>query len=206
MLVGGTSWSGIVRSVVKMDNGHPSADSKQLVDAPPGPNRWFGTAPDCIPSPIAWKMSTYSFTLAPFTVRWAEGKGITAVQVEQICARPRKKKDDSDDDDDDDIAGDRVVDYIHDDTKDEDLEIWSITESTPFRHYEKHEVRGTRGTFLLTQDDSTSMYWRTSSGQVIPTFALCGQWQLHYDVASTKDLYVSGRKERLSFRKRGQRE
>lgn len=115
------------------------ADLLQLVDAPPGPNRWFGTAPDCIPSPVAWKMSTYSFFLAPYTVRWAEHNDITSVQVEQICARPRKKNDDSDDDDDD-INTDRIVDYIHDDTKEEDLEIWSVTESTPFRHYDKHEV------------------------------------------------------------------
>jgi hypothetical protein len=76
---------------------------------------------------------------------------VSIVQVDQVCARPRRRKDDGDDggDDDDDDDGDddpleeshsREIDYVHDDTREENLEIWTISGSTPFRGVDRHEV------------------------------------------------------------------
>ena len=61
-----------------------------------------------------------------------------------MCSRPRRRKDDGDDDDNDDDGDDgdeaRGIDYFHDDTKEEDLEIWSVSGMTEFKGLGKHEV------------------------------------------------------------------
>jgi hypothetical protein len=73
-----------------------------------------------------------------------------------MCARPRKREDDSgdgddDDDDDNDNRSSTAVDYVHDDTKEEDLEVWSTTGSTEFKGVDEHFVRDTlRGGCELT--------------------------------------------------------
>ena len=145
-------------------------------------------------------MSTYSFVLSPFTVRWAEGKDITSVQVEQICARPRKKTDDSDDDDDEGLAG-RAIDYVHDDTDEEDLETWSITESTPFRHYDKHEVSWER-CVVLTSDDTAPLSRRHVGGEIIPHCTVSGRRKVCLDQPSAQNLHISRGQEGVSIRPR----
>jgi hypothetical protein len=92
-------------------------------------------------------MSRYAFDLSARTIRWAAAHAVTAVKVEQMCARPKKKKDDSDDDDDDDgndgdddTTARRAVDYIHDETRKEDLEVWAMVGTAPFKVDGRQEV------------------------------------------------------------------
>lgn len=91
-------------------------------------------------------MSRYAFDLSARTAKWAEEHGVTAVKVEQMCARPKKKKDDSDDDDDgdegsdDDAAVSREADYIHDETRKDDLEVWAVVGTAPYRADGRQEV------------------------------------------------------------------
>ncbi|OCF37868.1 hypothetical protein I316_00092 [Kwoniella heveanensis BCC8398] len=96
----------------------------QIVDAPWGPNRYFGVPPDCIIGPLTTDVSTYNFHFAPPAISWAEEHGITLVQVEQICTRPKRGDDDDDDDDND-----------HN-----DLEVWSIKGLTDFKGFKRHTV------------------------------------------------------------------
>ncbi|OXL07984.1 hypothetical protein C348_03851 [Cryptococcus neoformans Gb118] len=100
---------------------HPIVGFCQVADAPPGPNRDFGVPPECIVAPRATDYSTYNFYLSSPAVEWAEENGITMVEVEQICARPRRDKGD-------------------DDTSVEDVETWSTKGVIPFRGKDKHSA------------------------------------------------------------------
>lgn len=102
----------------------------QLVDAPPGPNRFFGGPPACTIAPLAWEQSTYSFYLSAQAARWAESRSVAVVQVEQICVRPQSNGDDDDDE---------IMDYEQYDYE-EGMEVWTIGGATPFKGEEQHIV------------------------------------------------------------------
>ncbi|WVO22957.1 uncharacterized protein IAS62_004301 [Cryptococcus decagattii] len=94
----------------------------QVVDAPPGPNRDLGVPPECIIAALATEYSTYNFYLSSHAVKWAEEHGITMVQVEQTCARPRRGKDD-------------------DDTSVEDIGTWNTKGVIFFKGKDQHSAR-----------------------------------------------------------------
>ncbi|EAL20509.1 hypothetical protein CNBE4290 [Cryptococcus deneoformans B-3501A] len=100
---------------------HPITGFCQVVDAPPGPNRDFGVPPECIVAPRATEYSTYNFYLSSHAVEWAEENGITMVEVEQTCERPRRGKGD-------------------DDTSVEDVETWSTKGLILFRGKDQHSA------------------------------------------------------------------
>ncbi|KAK8854841.1 hypothetical protein IAR55_003580 [Kwoniella newhampshirensis] len=112
----------------------------QLVDAPPGPNRFFGITPDCIIAPLAPIFSSYSFYLSSPAIRWAEANGIGIVQVEQTCTRPKRNPDDDDDDDYDNDNNDGH-EYNEEVMYDEDrLDVWAIKGLTDYKGEKKHTV------------------------------------------------------------------
>lgn len=93
---------------------------------------------------------------------------MTTVQVDQTCARPRKKKDDSDDDDDDDDAsGYQLVDYVHDDSEEEDLEIWSVTGTTEFKGHDKHHVGVSPSSDINADEFRSGLYLVVVSNQLL---------------------------------------
>lgn len=108
------------------------------------------TKKQCIIAPLTIQRSTFAFYISSSAVRWAEKHEISLVQVQQVCARPRRRKDDGDDDDDvddddnggddDDSGNENVADYIHDSTKDEDLKIWTTSAMTRFIGRNQHIV------------------------------------------------------------------
>ncbi|WWD19011.1 hypothetical protein CI109_103468 [Kwoniella shandongensis] len=109
----------------------------QLVDAPPGPNRFFGITPDCIIAPLAPIYSTYNFYLSSPAIKYAEANEIGIVQVEQTCTRPKRNPDDDDDDDN----SNEIDDYDEETMYDEDrLEIWTIKGLTDYKGPNKHTV------------------------------------------------------------------
>ena len=95
-------------------------------------------------------MSTYTFSFHDFVIRKAEKLDISSVRVDQVCARPKNSGDGNDDDDDDDddedddgneYDDDRSVDYVHDQTKEEDLEIWTVSGTTRFKGEGEHTAQ-----------------------------------------------------------------
>lgn len=154
-------------------------------------------------------MSRYAFDLSARTKQWAEDHAITAVKVEQMCARPKKKKDDSDDDDDegdDDEArrhgSARVADYIHDETHEEDLEIWAVVGTAPFKRDGRQEVSqpGRRGLpALLSAGIGPAVPWCPVRGQVVSRLVVPGRREMSDDLARTQDLHVSAGEEGVSL-------
>ncbi|WWC71643.1 uncharacterized protein I206_105601 [Kwoniella pini CBS 10737] len=104
----------------------------QVVDAPWGPNRYFGTPPDCILAPLVSGRSTYSFKFSSNILGWAKEHNIALVKVEQVCTRP-KENDDDDDDEPDDV-------YVFDDEAEGEIEIWNVKSLTEFKGIERHIV------------------------------------------------------------------
>ncbi|ODN78952.1 hypothetical protein L202_04467 [Cryptococcus amylolentus CBS 6039] len=104
----------------------------QVVDAPPGPNRYFGSPPECLLAPISSApTSTISFYLSSPAIDWATNNSIAMVQVEQICERPKK---DRGGEDVQDMESD--TDYANDD----DVEVYGVKGLTNFVGDEKHSI------------------------------------------------------------------
>lgn len=95
------------------------------------------TRTQCVVSPLSWETSTYSFYFASHVVREAEKRGISLVQVEQVCGRPHRQSDE----DDEQVDGDgAVLRYIDESRREDEWEIWTVSGTTPFNGEEQHAV------------------------------------------------------------------
>ncbi|WWC63222.1 uncharacterized protein I303_105822 [Kwoniella dejecticola CBS 10117] len=106
----------------------------QVVDAPWGPNRYFGIPPDCILAPLVAGRSTYDFKFSSSVLDWAKEHNIALVKIEQVCTRPKNNDDDDDDDDDPDDV------YVYNDEEEGEIEIWNVQGLTEFKGTERHTV------------------------------------------------------------------
>lgn len=95
----------------------------------------------CIIAPLSRNVSAYSFYIASHLVDWARDNGVDTVQIEQICAKPRKRNDgDSQEEGEETQLGDSKISYIHDQTLEEDIEVSSMKGLTKFRGEGLHKV------------------------------------------------------------------
>ncbi|ORX38556.1 hypothetical protein BD324DRAFT_621352 [Kockovaella imperatae] len=111
----------------------------QLVDAPPGPNRWFGSPPICTIAPAVSGNSRYAFYLSERTARWAKRRHVANIQLEQVCRRPRRKEDEMEDEHSG--AGSSRSSALErggDDS--DDVEVWTTTGTCKFRGQDRHEI------------------------------------------------------------------
>jgi hypothetical protein len=75
-------------------------------------------------------------------VREAEKRGISLVQVEQVCGRPQRQSDE----DDEEVGGDRaMLRYIDESRREDEWEIWTVSGTTPFNGEDQHTVSRGRG-------------------------------------------------------------
>ncbi|WWC90751.1 uncharacterized protein L201_005688 [Kwoniella dendrophila CBS 6074] len=115
----------------------------QIVDAPSGPNRYFGLPPDCIIAPLTTGSSSYNFRFSSSVLDWAKDHNIALVQVDQVCTRPKKNPDDDDDDDDEDDTDEQTKrPHVHkyNDEVEGEIEVWNIKGVTQFKGIERHTV------------------------------------------------------------------
>ncbi|WVR07477.1 hypothetical protein IAU60_004519 [Kwoniella sp. DSM 27419] len=122
---------------------HRAVPYCQLVDAPYGPNRYFGIPPDCTIAPLADGASTYSFHFAPPAITWAEDHGVSLVQVEQVCTKPTESGGD-DDEEETEETGHSLDDAgpmeTWDDAVEGKLQVWTVRGSTEFKGSDQHTV------------------------------------------------------------------
>lgn len=95
----------------------------------------------CIIAPLSRNVSSYSFYIASHLVDWARDNGVDTVQIEQICAKPRKRNEgDLQEDGDEPQLDDSKISYIHDQTLEGDIEVSSMKGLTKFRGEGLHKV------------------------------------------------------------------
>ncbi|WVQ74817.1 hypothetical protein IAR50_004423 [Cryptococcus sp. DSM 104548] len=104
----------------------------QVVDAPPGPNRSFGSPPQCLLAPISSSStSSLSFYLSSRAIEWAIDNSIAMVEVEQVCERPKKGREDEDGQ-----ALETGDVRVHDD----DVDVYGVKGLTDFVGDAKHTI------------------------------------------------------------------